>query len=208
MSRPLPLATLSLASLVALASASLAVPPQTSYVQPGPTGSAHVLPHFGFHSYNLHGIGERVTHVHQFSLASQLGLEPGDIILRLNGMPLSYHGAWNAALDAAVCQGDWVQLAIRDVRTGMVVYRQTFVGGAHGPVTPKSHAVGHAGPVMIHSQPGGHSHHINSPHVGQPGPLTAKSKKATPLQPQAPKLKQAAIQIGVQQLSQLINNKN
>jgi len=102
------------------------------------------LPRFGFSSYNIAGVGERVTLVRIGSRAARLGLEPGDIIVRLNGFPLTYHGAWNVALHHAVASGGWVRLTIRDVRTGRLVTRLTYVGeGRLGPITPKVHAGGH-----------------------------------------------------------------
>jgi hypothetical protein len=100
------------------------------------------LPQFGFSSFTIGGVGERVTHVRWGGLASRLGLEPGDIIVSLNGYRLRYHGAWNDALYQAMSNGGWVRLAVRDVRTGHIAYRQTFVGGPVGPITPKFHTGG------------------------------------------------------------------
>jgi hypothetical protein len=136
-------------------------------VQPAPV----FLPKFGFQSYNLSGIGERVTYVQCHGLAEGMGLEPGDVILSLNGMPLTYHGAWNQALQNAMYQGGMVQLVIRDVNTGAVVYRNTFVGGTPGvgPITPKSVPYGTPGPVVIHNQ-----QQYPAP-IGTPGPITQKS---------------------------------
>jgi hypothetical protein len=131
------------------------------------------LPTFGFSSFNIHGVGERITHVRWGGLASRLGLEPGDMILSMNGFALSYHGAWNDALQHAMASGGLVRLRIRDVRTGHVAYRQTFLGGSGpivGPITPKYHV---GNPVVHHHGPVGHHKH----HVGYPaGPVTAKSK--------------------------------
>lgn len=123
-------------------------------IQP-PLPSPVVLPKFGFQSYNIHGYGEQITFVRCHSIASQLGLEPGDMVLSLNGFPLTYHGAWNQALSNAVMQGGSVQLAIRDVRSGAVVYRSTFVGGTpgYGPITPKVVHHGTPGPITIKSTP-------------------------------------------------------
>lgn len=126
------------------------------------------LPKFGFQSYNLSGIGERVTYVQCHGLAKNLGLEPGDTIVAMNGFPLTYHGAWNDALSSAMMQGGSVQLAIRDVRSGYIVYRSTFLGGmpVPGPITPKVHH--HTAKHFVQPQP--------MP-IGQPGPITPKSLK-------------------------------
>ena len=147
------IATLSALLLAVAASSAQAQPQRTlqyvgpqaqpaiqPFVQPQPV----VLPKFGFQSFNINGYGEKVTFVQCNGLASRLGLEPGDIITSLNGMPLNYHGAWNNALQQAMWQGGQVQLAIVDVRTGQLVYRNTFVGN----VTPKYH--NNNGPITHH----------------------------------------------------------
>ena len=64
-----------------------------------------------------------------------MGLESGDTILSLNGYRLNYHGSWNDALQHAVYHdGGYVQLRIRDVRTGHVAFRQTYIGDICGPI--------------------------------------------------------------------------
>lgn len=150
-------AALTVASLGA--SPAVASHPKALLIQPGPgPGPGFHLPKFGFNSYNIAGIGERITHVRWGSLAAQLGLEPRDIITDMNGYPLTYHGAWNDALYHAMLNGGWVQLTIRDWRTGFHVQRYAFVGNGIGPVTP----------YVVHHHPG----------YGYPsGPITAKSMK-------------------------------
>jgi hypothetical protein len=153
-----------LASLTLIAAPSAeASQPQGVYVQPGPQFDN--LPHFGFHSYTIFGVGERITFVNWNGLARQLGLERGDTILALNNFPLTYHGAWRDALREAMYQGGWAQLAIWDVRTGDVVYRQAFVGSpGYGPITPKSGIVSYGPPT---------SHYLS-------GPITSKSMNGSP----------------------------
>jgi hypothetical protein len=160
------LITSSCFALIALVAASAeAAPPKALLFPPS---HYDYLPSFGFSSFNIQGIGERVTSVRRFGLASRLGLESGDTILRLNGHRLNYHGAWNDALHQAVDNGGWVQLTIRDVRSGRIVNRQTFVGDNHvGPITPKFHGSEHVS----------HGDHHHPHHVGYPsGPITPKSK--------------------------------
>ena len=155
----------SLAVIAVVALSAGASQPKALLLAPGPD---NCLPEFGFASFNIYGVGERVTFVRWGGLASQLGLEPGDMILSMNGFRLNYHGAWNDALSYAVANGGWVQLTIRDVRTGHLAYRETFVGGGGpivGPITPKIHVGGYHPPVV---------HHMH--HVGPPvGPITPKS---------------------------------
>lgn len=155
------LALVAAMTLVTLsASIASASQPKALLINPHP-GHDCYLPKFGFNSFNIGGVGERVTYVQWGGLASQMGLEPGDLILSLNGFPLSYHGSWNDALLSAMQSGGLVQVTVRDVRTGWLATRQLFLGGGgggYGPITPKyqvtqygpttSHIiVGHGGPV-------------------------------------------------------------
>jgi hypothetical protein len=134
-----------------------ASPPQKLLLNPGePNVPNFPLPKFGFSSFNINGVGERVTNVKWNGRAAQLGLEPGDIILSMNGYPLSYPGSWRDALYDAMLNGGWVQLSIRDVHTGFVASRQTFVGfGGNGPIV-QNYSAGY--PVAPH---GPHVHHHN-----------------------------------------------
>jgi len=143
--RKIVLALLASLTLVTISTAS-ASQPQALLLQPGPV--CHDLPRFGFSSFNINGFGERVTSVRWGGIASRMGLESGDIILSLNGFPLSYRGSWNDALREAVNNGGWVQLTIRDVRTGFIATRETFVGdGGYGPIVPYSHVTTYPGPI-------------------------------------------------------------
>lgn len=157
-----------------VAAAASAAHPQGTLVHPG-HGS---LPRFGFDSYNVSGYGEMVTRVHFGSLASQLGLEQGDAILSLNGFRLTYHGAWRNALSQAVSNGGFVRLAIRDVHTGQIVYRQTQLPGCGiGPITPKVHVAGYGNHYGNHYN----DHCHTNPGYPGPivGPITPKSKQYT-----------------------------
>lgn len=151
---------------------ALLLPPEHDHCVP--------LPRFGFSSFNIAGVGERVTHVRWGGLAAQMGLEPGDLILSMNGFRLSYHGSWNDALHQAMAQGGFVRLKIRDIRTGLIAWRQMFVGGGGvGPVTPKAHFDDGFGPVTQYNLQHQHDHHVGYPY----GPVTAKSKVAPHGQP-------------------------
>jgi hypothetical protein len=118
------------------------------------------LPRFGFSSFNIRGVGERVTFVRWGGLASRLGLEAGDTILSVNGYRLTYHGSWNDALYRAMSNGGMVRLRIRDVHTGGIARRELYLGGSGGigPVTPKFHVGHYHGPVTPHVHHG-HAHH-------------------------------------------------
>ena len=163
------LALLATLTLVTISTAS-AGQPQALLLNPGynPGPVCHDLPRFGFSSFNINGFGERITSVRWGGIAQQMGLESGDIILSLNGFPLSYQGSWNDALREAVYNGGWVQLTVRDVRTGFVATRETFVGGnGYGPVVAHSHVNNYSnynGPITKKSVPHNHQQqNLNGP---------------------------------------------
>jgi hypothetical protein len=136
-----------------------------------PQHEDYYLPKFGFSSFNVSGYGERVTFVQWGGLAAKLGLEPGDMILKMNDYRLDYHGSWNDALQHAMSQhGGQVRLRVRDVRTGHVVTRFVHLGGTVPPVTPKYYNGG--GDVHVTH----HDHHHHDDFHGPVGPITQKSK--------------------------------
>jgi hypothetical protein len=154
------------------------------------------LPKFGFNSFNVGGYGERVTNVQWGGLAAQLGLESGDTILSLNGFGLTYHGAWNDALYQAMSSGGFVQLQIRDVRTGWVITRSANLGGGYGPVTSQYHVTSY-GPTSY----GPTTSHIVIDNGYTPvGPITTK-KMVNP-----PKKNVNNLGNAVQQVVKLIEN--
>jgi hypothetical protein len=163
LSRAFAFATVAGLALVTLNASPAAA--DTNRLLLAPDTDPHLIPHphlpkFGFASFNINGFGERVTHVRFGGMASRFGLEPGDIVLSMNGHRLTYTGSWDDALfDAMVNHGGQVRLRIRDVRTGFVATRQLFVGGGGvGPITPHVH--------------NGHNHnHFD----GRVGPITKKS---------------------------------
>ena len=120
---------LSLSAFVAPATA--APPKNTLLIAPG---EPYGLPKFGFASSTIYGYGERVVSVRFGSRAAQLGLEPGDVLLSLNGYKLTYPGSWNDALSRALYDGNYVRLKIRDTRTGNIYFRETYVDYGNGPV--------------------------------------------------------------------------
>jgi predicted metalloprotease with PDZ domain len=119
-------------SFSALAASSFAAPPKPFLFAPG---EPYGLPKFGFSSSSIQGYGERVVSVRYGGRAHQLGLESGDVILSINGYRLTYPGSWNDGLSQALYNNNLVRLKIRDVRTGNVYVRQTYVNyGGSGPV--------------------------------------------------------------------------
>lgn len=66
----------------------------------------------------IEGEGQKVTRVRRGSLADQLGLEAGDVIVAVNNIPVDYLGAWDEAINEAFCDGGWMTMVIVDGETG------------------------------------------------------------------------------------------
>jgi hypothetical protein len=166
------LALLASLTLITVSAAS-AAPPQKLLMNPypGQGQGGWELPKFGFSSFN-NGWGERITGVRWGGIAQRMGLENGDTILSLNGYPLSYHGAWKDALREAVYQnGGHLKLKVRDVRTGQIAFRHTYIGDICGPIEHNHYngggygGAGYGGPVTQKSQkfPGNSNPHMSGP---------------------------------------------
>jgi hypothetical protein len=153
-------------TLITISSAS-AAPTKAMLLNPNPgngNGHGYDLPKFGFSSFNVNGYGERITGVRWGGIAQRMGLESGDVILSLNGYPLNYHGAWKDALHQAVYHGNGhVNLRVRDVRTGNIAFRQTYVGDICGPIEHNNYN----GPVTYKSKKYSGNQH-NHDHVSGP----------------------------------------
>ena len=94
-----------------------AQPPYTR-VAPG-----YTLGVSGFHSNG----GFRIDSVVEGSVAQQVGLEPGDVILRINGQSVATQSGWVQAINNS---GGQVQLAVRNVRDGGIVMLDANLGGS------------------------------------------------------------------------------
>lgn len=93
------------------------------------------LPRLGFYSKFMHRygfVGEYVTRVDYHSPAFYIGLEPGDIILSVNGHALHTPKCWYESIAKAAKHDGWVTLKIRDMRSGRVVYRTANLFHASG----------------------------------------------------------------------------
>lgn len=156
------LALMAALTLATISTAS-ASQPQALLLNPNSGPGCYDLPRFGFSSFSINGFGERVTSVRWGGIAQRMGLESGDVILSLNGYPLTYHGSWNNALrETMYNNGGFVKLKILDVRTGFIAFRQTYVGDSYGPVVYNHYnsPVTYKNKTMPHSE---HHHHISGP---------------------------------------------
>ena len=81
------------------------------------------VPELGFSSYVISGRGEYILAVRRGSTAARIGLEPGDVILTLNGRRLTSERAWHQAMGHAAASHGRLTLEIRHRRTDTVDYR-------------------------------------------------------------------------------------
>lgn len=159
-----------IASLTLVAARSVEAAPQKTLLLQPPHQQPQFLPKFGFRSYTLAGVGEVVTHVNWGSLAWKMGLQKGDIVRSLNNFELTYHGAWNDALQSALYNdGGYVQLQIIDRNTGFIAIREVNFNGYGSP-----YVVGYGGNTSyLHN---GGNNYCHDEHIGYPvGPVTYKS---------------------------------
>jgi len=96
---------------------------RTATACPATALPASPVPELGFSSYVVCGTGEYVLAVRRGSTAARIGLEPGDVILALNGRRLASEGAWHQAMGHAAASHGRVTLEIRHGRTGTIDYR-------------------------------------------------------------------------------------
>ena len=92
------------------------------------------VPTLGYTYQVVPGYGFQVTSVVWGSPAARLGLEAGDMVLSINGVRMTYLGADVPVRAHAARQSGWVNLAIRDVRTGVVQFRSTNLFESYGVI--------------------------------------------------------------------------
>lgn len=104
-------------------------PKTRMYIAPGGGNPGYgQQPRLGFHGHMIHGYGMRVDHVLVGTPAQQVGLEGGDVIWRIDGRRiLSRFDYDNAMRNAALYQGGWLTLTVRNVRYDMGQSYQQFV---------------------------------------------------------------------------------
>lgn len=152
--------------LLGLAAVTVASTALTAQADPPKTkllfapGEPYGLPKFGFSSSTISGFGERVEFVRPGGRAYNLGLEPGDVILSLNGYKLTYHGSWNDALSRALYNNNYLRLKIRDYRTGNVYFRDTYISYD----TPTNYFKQNGGSPKNAGFPNGHDNHDDNDH--------------------------------------------
>ncbi len=112
-------------SLLALTAAASTASAQSHAYRFNPSGGGSQNVQFlGLRCTVIPGYGYRVNTAWSRTVGERIGFESGDVILSINGQPLSYAGAHQAPLQQAHWSGGWFSFAVQDIRTGRVLYRQ------------------------------------------------------------------------------------
>lgn len=98
-----------------------------------------VMPRLGFMGHMQYGYGMVIDSVSWNTFASRVGLERGDVIVRINNRQINSDHSYNdAVLDAVRFHGGFVDMHVVDVRTGMLRHRTGNITGGTGPILPRS----------------------------------------------------------------------
>jgi hypothetical protein len=103
--------------------------PQPYLLRPAPLPVNPTIT-LGFHGHFHDGEGMHVDRVNYGTLAQQFGLEPGDVIVRINNQRLECeHDYFDALRDP-----HRIRLLVRCVRTGRLKWTRTIDVGHNGPM--------------------------------------------------------------------------
>lgn len=139
------------------------------WVGPGAARPPVPPPRIGFRYILIPGYGYKIVEVMPFSAAARMCLDYGDVILTLNGCPMTHHGADLPVRARAVATDGWVTAYIHDEHTGLLVTRSANLFGpprrppasprgpglaSPGTVLPPPDAAGPPAPVVEQPSPG------------------------------------------------------
>ena len=93
--------------------------------QPARYGAISPVPTIGVQIVDSAGGGARITFVQPGNTAYRLGLEPGDVVLGFNGMPVYNVAGWEPAMRAAAVSGQ-VVITLRNWRTNGIETRTFY----------------------------------------------------------------------------------
>jgi hypothetical protein len=147
-------------------------------IVPGP-------PRIGFYYTLIPGYGYRIVSVDPWSPAAQLGLLRGDIVLSLNGVPLTHYGADLPARDMAAAAGGWITAYVRDIRTGLMTTRSVNLFNPQA-TAPTSTTTWGSSPAINGSVPGVASRPAAGDAKAAPPPSSGVETPALPV-PEVPR---------------------
>ena len=100
-------------AMAATPEATIPAPPEP-WVGPGAARPPVPPPRIGFRYILIPGYGYKIVEVMPFSAAARMCLDYGDVILTLNGCPMTHHGADLPVRARAVATDGWVTAYIHD----------------------------------------------------------------------------------------------
>lgn len=101
---------------------------QKTRVAPAVAPPLSGVPRLGFMGQMINGYGMRVVSTNYGTPAYRAGLEHGDVIFYIGGRRILNHFDYDSALqDAAMFNGGWVTMVVRNVRFDMGLSFQEFV---------------------------------------------------------------------------------
>lgn len=116
------------------------LPPRLRPVPPPVVTPAPVVPRLGFMGHINYGYGMVVDRVSWGTFANRLGLERGDVIVRINNHSIDDDHDYNRAVRNAVeHQRGFIDMLVIDVRTGEARHRAGYLSAVNnGPIYPRS----------------------------------------------------------------------
>jgi hypothetical protein len=154
-------------AMAATPEATTPAPPEP-WVGPGAARPPVPPPRIGFRYILIPGYGYKIVEVMPFSAAARMCLDYGDVILTLNGCPMTHHGADLPVRARAVATDGWVTAYIHDEHTGLLVTRSANLFGPPRRPPPPPRDPGLATPGAALPPPGAAS--PPAPVVEQPLP--------------------------------------
>lgn len=104
----------------------------------GPRLQTSSQPLLGFTAHMEYGWGLQVDHVHYGSAAHRLGLEPGDVVVKVNNTPIR---SLNDYYRAVRYSGGRVRLLVDDINgRGLIWTRPAYLNNGQGPNVAASQA--------------------------------------------------------------------
>ncbi len=130
----IPRVVLSLAVIAVLAAAASTVHAEQAELRLMPP-VVPTQPRLGFYGHMEYGWGMMVDRVLWGTPASRVGLEPGDVIVRINNRRIRTDYDYYQALQTS---GPYCRLLVRDVRGRGLVWVTAYLGIGQGPILYRS----------------------------------------------------------------------
>lgn len=107
--------------------------PAVPLIGAGPIPPRLPPPTIGFHYILIPGGGYKIVSVAPFSAAARMCLDYGDVVLAINGCPMTYYGADIPVRAKAAATDGWLTAYVFDQYTGLLVTRTANLFGPAAP---------------------------------------------------------------------------